>query len=160
MLGVRLICIGKLKERYWRDAVAEYEKRLRPLCRWELMELPEARLPQDPSPAESKAALEKEAAAVTAKLPKGAAVVALCVEGEPLSSEKLAARLEKWTAAGKNTLVFLIGSSYGMAPSLKARADLRLSMSSMTFPHHLARVMLLEQIYRCFKIVEGSGYHK
>ena len=86
--------------------------------------------------------------------------MALCVEGQLLSSEKLAARLEGWTGQGKNTLTFLIGSSYGMHPSLKEKADLRLSMSPMTFPHHLARVMLLEQIYRCFKIVEGSGYHK
>ena len=87
-------------------------------------------------------------------------MVALCVEGELLSSEKLSARLEKWTGSGTNTLVFLIGSSYGMHPSLKEKANLRLSMSPMTFPHHLARVMLLEQIYRCFKIQEGSGYHK
>ena len=158
--SIHVICVGKLKETFYIDGAAEYGKRLGGYCKLQLTELPKERLPQNPSRTQIDAALEKEAAAVIAKLPKGAAVVALCVEGELLSSEKLAARLEKWTAAGKNTLVFLIGSSYGMAPSLKERADLRLSMSPMTFPHHLARIMLLEQIYRCFKIQEGSGYHK
>ena len=162
MKGVNLhvICVGKLKEKFYIDGAAEYIKRLSAYCKLQLTELPEERLPQNPSRAQIDAALEKEAAAVTAKLPKGGAVVALCVEGQPLSSERLAARLEEWANQGKTTLTFLIGSSYGMHPSLKERADLRLSMSPMTFPHHLARVMLLEQLYRCFKISEGSGYHK
>ncbi|MEQ2456824.1 23S rRNA (pseudouridine(1915)-N(3))-methyltransferase RlmH [Flavonifractor hominis] len=157
---VHILCVGKMKEKFYIDGAAEYAKRLGAYCRLQITELPEERLPQNPSQAQIDAALEKEAAAVTARLPKGAAVVALCVEGELLSSEKLTARLQKWTDSGRNTLVFLIGSSYGMHPALKARADLRLSMSPMTFPHHLARVMLLEQIYRCFKIEEGSLYHK
>ena len=160
MLSVHLICVGKLKEKFYLEAAAEYAKRLGSYCRLQMVELPEERLSAAPSDAQIRAALAREAQAIRAKLPPSADVVALCVEGEPLSSEKLAARLEKWTAAGKNTLVFLIGSSYGMAPSLKARADLRLSMSPMTFPHHLARVMLLEQLYRAFKINEGSSYHK
>ena len=159
-LSIHVICVGKLKEKFYIDGAAEYVKRLGGYCKLQLIELPEERLPQNPSRAQIDAALEKEAAAVTAKLPKGAAVGARCVEGELLSSEKLAARLDKWASGGVNTLVFLIGSSYGMHPSLKERAALRLSMSPMTFPHHLARVMLLEQIYRCFKILEGSGYHK
>ena len=159
-VSIHIICVGKLKEKFYIDGAAEYIKRLGGYCRLQLTELPEERLPQNPSRAQIDAALEKEAAAVAARLPKGAAVVALCVEGEPLSSEQLAARLEQWTASGTNTLVFLIGSSYGMHPSLKAQARLRLSMSPMTFPPHLARVMLLEQLYRCFKIGEGSGYHK
>ena len=159
-VSIQIICVGKLKEKFYIDGAAEYIKRLGGYCRLQLTELPEERLPQTPARAQIDAALEKEAAAVAARLPKGAAVVALCVEGEPLSSEQLAARLEQWTASGTNTLVFLIGSSYGMHPSLKAQARLRLSMSPMTFPHHLARVMLLEQLYRCFKIGEGSGYHK
>ena len=157
---VHILCVGKMKEKFYIDGAAEYAKRLGAYCRLQITELPEERLPQNPSRAQIDAALEKEAAAVTARLPKGAAVVALCVEGELLSSEALTARLQKWTDSGRNTLVFLIGSSYGMHPALKARADLRLSMSPMTFPHHLARVMLLEQIYRCFKIEEGSLYHK
>lgn len=159
-VSVHIICVGKMKEKFYIEAAAEYVKRLGAYCKLQLTELPEERLPQDPSQAQIDAALEKEAAAVSAKIPKGAAVVAMCVEGELLSSEKLTARLTKWTGSGKNALVFLIGSSYGMHPSLKARADLRLSMSPMTFPHHLARVMLLEQIYRSFKIDEGSSYHK
>ena len=159
-VSIHIICVGKLKEKFYIDGAAEYVKRLGGYCKLQLTELPEERLPQNPSRAQIDAALEKEAAAVTAKLPKGVAVVALCVEGELLSSEKLAARLEKWTGSGTNTLVFLIGSSYGMHPSLKEKANLRLSMSPMTFPHHLARVMLLEQVYRAFKIREGSSYHK
>ena len=160
MLSVHLICVGKLKEKFYQAACAEYVKRLGAYCRLTLTELPEERLPQNPSRAQIDAALEKEAQAVRGKLPKGAAIIALCVEGTLLSSEQLAAKLEQWSAGGTGNLVFLIGSSYGMDPSLKAQAQLKLSMSPMTFPHHLARVMLLEQIYRCFKIQEGSGYHK
>ena len=159
-ISIHVICVGKLKEKFCIDGAAEYVKRLGGYCKLQLTELPEERLPQNPSRSQIDAALEKEAAAVAARIPKGAAVVALCVEGELLSSERLAARLEGWAAQGKTTLTFLIGSSYGMHPSLKEKAQLRLSMSPMTFPHHLARVMLLEQIYRCFKIGEGSGYHK
>lgn len=159
-IGVHIICVGKLKEKFYIDAAAEYAKRLSAYCRLQITELPEERLPQNPSRAQIDAALEKEAQAVQGKIPKGAAIIALCVEGTLLSSEKLAAKLEQWSAGGASNLVFLIGSSYGMHPSLKALAQLKLSMSPMTFPHHLARVMLLEQVYRCFKIQEGSGYHK
>lgn len=159
-IGVHIICVGKLKEKFYTDAAAEYVKRLGAYCKLQLTELPEERLPQNPSQAQIDAALEKEAQAVRGKIPKGAAVIALCVEGTLLSSEKLAAKLEQWSAGGASNLVFLIGSSYGMHPSLKAQAQLKLSMSPMTFPHHLARVMLLEQVYRAFKINEGSNYHK
>ena len=159
-IGVHIICVGKLKEKFYADAAAEYVKRLGAYCKLQLIELPEERLPADPSRAQIDAALEKEAQAVRGKIPKGAAVIAMCVEGTLLSSEKLAAKLEQWSAGGASNLVFLIGSSYGMHPSLKDMAQLKLSMSPMTFPHHLARVMLLEQGYRCFKIQEGSGYHK
>ena len=159
-IGVHIICVGKLKEKFYLQACQEYQKRLSAYCKLTLTELPEERLPADPSQAQIDAALEKEAQAVRGKIPKGAAVIAMCVEGNLLSSEKLAAKLEQWSAGGTSSLVFLIGSSYGMHPSLKDMAQMKLSMSPMTFPHHLARVMLLEQIYRCFKIQEGSGYHK
>ena len=159
-IGVHIICVGKLKKKFYTDAAAEYVKRLGAYCKFRFTELPEERLPADPSQAQIDAALEKEAQAVRGKIPKGAAVIAMCVEGNLLSSEKLAAKLEQWSAGGTSSLVFLIGSSYGMHPSLKDMAQMKLSMSPMTFPHHLARVMLLEQIYRCFKIQEGSGYHK
>ena len=160
MLSVHLICVGKLKEKFYLAACAEYQKRLGAYCKLELTELPEERLPQNPSQAQIAAALEKEGELAAARIPKGAAVTALCVEGKLLSSEELAARIEGWAGTGRSSLAFLIGGSYGMSPALKARAELRLSMSPMTFPHHLARVMLLEQLYRAFKIGEGSGYHK
>ena len=162
MKGVRiqLICVGKMKEKFYIDAAAEYVKRLSAYCRLQVVELPEERLPADPPQAQIDAALEKEGAAIRGKLAPGAALVALCVEGEEKSSEALSRLLAGWTAAGTGSLAFVIGGSYGLHPSLKAEARLRLSMSPMTFPHHLARVMLLEQLYRCFKIDDGSSYHK
>ena len=162
MKGVRiqLICVGKMKEKFYIDAAAEYVKRLSAYCRLQVVELPEERLPADPSRAQIDAALEKEGAAIRGKLAPGAALVALCVEGEEKSSEALSRLLAGWSAAGTGSLAFVIGGSYGLAPSLKAQAWAKLSMSPMTFPHHLARVMLLEQLYRCFKIDEGSSYHK
>ena len=156
MLGVRLICIGKLKERYWRDAVAEYEKRLRPLCRWELMELPEARLPQDPSPAEIKAALEKEAAAILERTQ--GTVYPLCIEGKQLDSPALARRLQK-AMDHPGAVTFVVGSSFGLADAVKQAGEGH-SISPMTFPHQLARVMLCEQLYRGFQILQNSKYHK
>ena len=160
MQKVTILCVGKLKEKFYLEAAAEYAKRLQRHCRLEILELPEQRLPEDPSPAEIDAALEKEAAAVREKLPKGCALTAMCIEGQLLSSEALSRRLMDCSLAGKSHLVFLIGGSFGLNPSLKAQADLRLSMSPMTFPHHLARVMLLEQLYRAFQIQEGTRYHK
>lgn len=160
MLTVNLICAGKLKEKFYLSAVEEYAKRLSRSCKLNLVELPEERLPERPSPAQIEAALGKEAETVRAKLPKGGALVAMCIEGTLLSSEALARKFSGWAVNGCSQVTFLIGSSFGLHPSLKAMADLKLSMSPMTFPHHLARVMLLEQIYRAFQINEGSRYHK
>ena len=160
MLAVRLICVGKLGERFWAEAVREYEKRLSAYCRLEIVELPEQRLPQSPSAGEIAQAIEKEAALIEDRLPAGAAVVALCVEGKPLSSEELAGYLERLTVSGTSRLCLLIGGSHGLAERVKRRAALRLSMSAMTFPHHLARVMVLEQLYRAEAIQAGSKYHK
>ena len=160
MTNIHIICVGKLKEPFYAQAVAEYTKRLSPYCRLTVVELPEERLPQDPSQAQIDAALRKEAAAIRQKLPPRARVVALCIEGQLLSSQELAKRLQTWEIGPTNQLCFLIGGSYGLDESLKADSHIRLSMSSMTFPHHLARVMLLEQLYRAFKINEGSAYHK
>lgn len=160
MMNVTVICVGKLKERFYAEAVKEYEKRLSGCCKLQILELPEERLPENPSQAQIQAALAKERDAVCGKLPRNSKIIAMCIEGKPLSSEALAERLNTWAVEGGSQLVFLIGSSYGMHPDLKAKAELRLSMSPMTFPHHLARVMLLEQIYRAFKINEGSKYHK
>ncbi len=162
MRTVQLLCVGKLKERFYIDAAAEYQKRLSPYCDLTVTELPEERLPQDPSRAQIDAALKKEAAAIRAKLPPGAYTVALCIEGRMRSSEELSAKLRGalWGDGSAKRLVFLIGGSYGLDETLKGEARDRLSMSPMTFPHHLARVMLLEQLYRAFKICEGSSYHK
>ena len=160
MLGVRLICVGKLGEKFWAQAVKEYEKRLGAYCKLEIIELPEERLPENPSPAQIEAALSKEADAVRAKLPNGCLVIAMCVEGRERSSEELARYLADSAAQSASHIVFLIGSSFGMHESLKRQAALRLSMSPMTFPHHLLRVMLLEQIYRAYQINAGSRYHK
>ena len=160
MLSVHLICVGKLKEKFYKDACAEYVKRLSPYCELTLVEIPEVKLPQKPTLGEIAVALDKEGDAIRAKLPPSARIVALCVEGRMRSSEELA---QLFPAVGNSTdkhLVFLIGGSYGLHPSIKAEAQIQLSMSPMTFPHHLARVMLLEQIYRAFKINEGSSYHK
>ena len=160
MQKVTVLCVGKLKEKFYIDAAAEYAKRLSRFCKLELVELPEERLPEDPSPAQIEAALLKEAAAIRAKLPAGAALIALCVEGELRSSEALARQMAAWAGQGVSQLVFLIGGSYGLHPSIKGSAKLRLSMSPMTFPHHLARVMVLEQIYRAYQINAGTRYHK
>ena len=160
MQKVTVLCVGKLKEKFYIDAAAEYAKRLSRFCKLELVELPEERLPEDPSPAQIEAALLKEAAAIRAKLPAGASLIALCVEGDLRSSEALARQMAAWASQGVVQLVFLIGGSFGLHPSIKGSAKLRLSMSPMTFPHHLARVMVLEQIYRAYQINAGTRYHK
>ena len=160
MQKVTIICTGKLKEKFYLDAAAEYAKRLSRFYTLTILELPEERLPESPSPAQIEAALAREADAVRAKLPAGCLLIAMCVEGQERSSEALARYLAEAAARGAGHIVFLIGSSYGMHPSLKQQADLRLSMSPMTFPHHLLRVMLLEQIYRAYQINAGSKYHK
>ena len=160
MMNVHIICVGKLKEKFYADAVSEYQKRLSPFCRLTILELPEEKLPPNPSQALIDAALRREAEAIRAKVPPRARTVALCIEGQMLSSQELAKRLQTWEIGPSNQLCFLIGSSYGLDESLKAQAHVRLSMSPMTFPHHLARVMLLEQIYRAFQINAGSPYHK
>ena len=160
MQKVTILCVGKLKERFYTDAAAEYAKRLSRLCKLEIVELSEERLGDDPSPAQIEAALSKEADAIRAKLPPAAMAVALCVEGKTRSSEELARLMADSASRGDSHLVFLIGGSFGLHPSVKELAAVKLSMSPMTFPHHLARVMLLEQIYRAYQINAGSKYHK
>ncbi len=160
MQHVTVLCVGKLKEKFYADAAAEYVKRLQRYCKLELIELPEQRLPDAPSPAEVRQALAAEGNAIREKLPKGGAVVAMCIEGQTCSSEELSKRLAAFALEGKSRVTFLIGGSFGLDETLKKEADWRLSMSPMTFPHHLARVMLLEQLYRACQIAEGTKYHK
>ena len=159
MIKITLICLGRLKEKYLKDACDEYKKRLSHFCSFETIELEPVRLAEKPSQSEIDAALSKEAETVLKKIPQNSDVYTLCVEGKPLSSEKFAKNIELSQNEGKN-IVFIIGSSYGLSEKVKAASKLRLSFSQMTFPHQLFRVMLLEQIYRAFKINEGSAYHK
>ena len=160
MQKITILCVGKLKEKFYLDATAEYAKRLSRYCKLDILELPESRLPEEPSPAQVQQALDAEAAAITAKLPKGGALVALCIEGVPCSSEEMSRKMQQLAVSGKTQLTFLIGGSVGLSESLKRQADWKLSMSPMTFPHHMARIMLLEQLYRAYQIAAGTKYHK
>lgn len=160
MFEITLITVGKLKEKFYLAAVNEYEKRLKAYCQFKILELPEFRLPDNPSPAQIAAGLEKEADQIIAKLPKGSWFCVLTPEGKLLSSEELAEKLKEVKVTGKSSACFLIGSSFGIASRVKDMADMKLSMSPMTFPHHLARVMVLEQLYRAESIQAGSKYHK
>lgn len=160
MFDITLIAMGKLKEKFYISAAAEYAKRLGGYCRFSLLELPESRLPENPSEAEIAAGLEKEAGVILERIPKGAWFCVLTPEGRELSSEAFAGKMKEVKLSGKSSACFLIGSSFGMAPRVKQRADFRLSMGPMTFPHHLARIMVLEQLYRAEAIQAGSKYHK
>ncbi len=160
MLNIKIICVGKLKEKFYTAAAAEYMKRLSTLCRLEVEELPESRLSAQPSQAEVEAALKKEGESIALRIPAGALTVALCVEGKQLSSVRFSQFLEACALKGRSKLCFLIGGSEGLSEEMKEKAEVRMSMSEMTFPHHLARIMLLEQLYRAFQIREGSRYHK
>ena len=160
MFNITLICMGKLKEKFYLTAAQEYAKRLGGYCEFHLVELPEYRLPEDPSPAEIANGLDKEAEAILQKIPKGAWFCIFTPEGKTLSSEAFAGKLKEIKLSGKSSACFLIGSSFGIAPQIKQKADFKLSMGPMTFPHHLARIMVLEQLYRAEAIQAGSKYHK
>ena len=160
MLSIRLICVGKLGEKFWKQACDEYEKRLSAYCRLEIIELPEQRLPDAPSAGQIEAALKKESELIEAKIPAGATVIAMCIEGKTMASDALADWIGQKMVAGTSKFAILIGGSCGMDAALKQKAALRLSMSPMTFPHHLARVMVLEQVYRALNINSGGKYHK
>lgn len=160
MLKVKIITVGKLKEKYLRDAQSEYLKRLTAFCKAEVIELSEERLPDNPSEAQIKACLQKEASRIKKEIPADAFVYSMLIEGKELSSEELAKSFEKNAVSGKSTLVFVVGSSFGLDEELKKESDFALSFSKMTFPHQLARIMLLEQVYRAFSINAGTKYHK
>ena len=159
MQNVNIICVGKLKESYLREAIEEYSKRMRTLCKLSIIELPEERTAENPSAAQTEKTVSAESDRILQKIGRSDYVVAMCVEGKNLSSEELSAKLEE-IAQISGTVDFIIGGSWGLSDALKARADFRLSMGRMTFPHQLFRVMLLEQIYRAFQISRGTKYHK
>lgn len=160
MFNIVLITMGKLKEKFYLSACDEYKKRLSGYCNFQIIELPEVKLPENPSTANILAGLDKEAEMILSKIPKGAWFCIFTPEGKMLSSEQLANKLQSIKLSGKGTVCFLIGSSFGISDKIKAIADFKLSMSPMTFPHHLARVMVLEQLYRAETIQAGSKYHK
>ncbi|NLV87208.1 MAG: 23S rRNA (pseudouridine(1915)-N(3))-methyltransferase RlmH [Clostridiales bacterium] len=160
MLNLTLICVGRMREKYYIAAFEEYAKRLSPYCKLSLIELSEVKTAQNPSKAEIKAALSKEAVEIYRHIPSGSYLVAMCIEANQVSSEELARIFFDKAGKGVSRLCFIVGSSFGLDEGLKQRCDLRLSMSKMTFPHHLARVMLVEQLYRAVMINEKSKYHK
>ena len=159
MVNLTVICIGKLKEQYLRDASKEYEKRLSPF-RINIIELSEERIGNNPSDKEIQSVIDAEGKRIIEKIPKGAAVYTMCIEGKQRSSEELSAELDFLAVSGINTAVFIIGGSYGLSDEVKALSKSRISMSKMTFPHQLARIMLLEQLYRATQIAAGTKYHK
>lgn len=160
MVKVNIVCLGRLKEKYLVSAVREYEKRLTPFCKGNIIELSPEKLSGNPSKEEISQALKKEGERIKDNIPKGSFVVALCIEGRQISSEELSEMVEELSLKGKSSITFIIGSSYGLSDEIKNISDCKLSMSKMTFPHQLARVMLLEQIYRSFMISSGGKYHK
>ena len=159
MLHIRVICVGKLKEAYLRDACAEYIKRLGAFCKISVIELPESRLPDSPSAALIEKALEAEAQAIL-QAAAGSALIPLCIEGTELTSPALASKIQEIALTGHSSISFVIGSSYGLSGLVKKAGIFLLSMSRMTFPHQLARVMVLEQLYRAMTISRGQKYHK
>lgn len=159
MPTIKIITVGTLKEDYLRDAVAEYEKRIGGFCRIESVNIKEAKLAQNPSDGDIRRALAEEAKQILSYMPDRAFKVAMCVEGKQFSSEELASRIEGAFSVA-NEICFVIGSSHGLDDSVKNAADLKLSVSKLTFPHQLMRVVLLESIYRCLNIIKGTKYHK
>lgn len=159
MVEVKFITLGTLKEAYLRDAAAEYRKRLQAYCKIEIVEIKEERLPDSPSENEIRQALDREAEKIFAEIPSRAYSVAMCVEGEQMSSEALARKLSD-VADRYGSICFIIGSSHGLSDRVKDKCNYRMSVSKLTFPHQLMRVMLLESVYRGFNIIKGTRYHK
>jgi 23S rRNA (pseudouridine1915-N3)-methyltransferase len=159
-MNVTIIALGKLKEKYLRDAIDEYTKRISAYAKCDIIELNPVRLSENPSPAEIQNALSKEAEEIKKKIPNNSYVFSLCIEGKVKSSEDFAKSIKDATLNGKSNIVFIIGSSFGLSPEIKSLSDFKLSFSPMTFPHQLMRVMLLEQIYRAFQINTNGKYHK
>ncbi len=160
MLKIDLITVGKLKEDYLRKACEEYQKRLSAYCKLTILELPESKLPQNPSASQIADCIENEGQSILAKIPAQSHVITMCIEGDMLSSEQLAQKIATTAVQGSGHICFIIGGSWGLSEQVKKRSALRLSMSRMTFPHQLARVMVLEQLYRACAINNNSKYHK
>ena len=159
-MNITVLAVGKLKEKYWCDAVAEYSKRLGRFCRLTVIEIKESRLPSNPSPADEDAVKAAEGRDILERIRPSDYVITLEISGRSFSSEELARHMEKLSVSGKSSVIFVIGGSLGLSGEVSSRADLKLSFSAMTFPHQMMRVILLEQIYRSFKIINNEAYHK
>lgn len=160
MLNISLICIGNLKEKYWAQGVEEYSKRLSAFCRFSVIQLNEERISNNPSPGEIDRILNAEGKRILEKIPKNSYVISMCIEGKQISSNELSQKIDDISLSGKSSLCFIIGGSWGLSQQVKQRSDFKLSMSKMTFPHQMARVILCEQIYRAFEISSNGKYHK
>lgn len=160
MININFIVLGKLKEKYMKDFSAEYEKRLSGYCKLTVTELEPVKLTDNPSGQEIKNALTKETQMIKAKIPKNSFVFSMCIEGKQMSSEEFSKKLEDIALTGKNNITFIIGSSFGLSDEIKQMSDYKFSMSKMTFPHKLARIMLIEQVYRALSITNNAKYHK
>ncbi len=160
MVSVTLIAVGKIKEKYLREALDEYAKRLSAYCKFEVVEVKDEKTPDSPSTREKQLVLEREGERISAKIPQGAAVISLCVEGKQMTSKRFAELISGYSIRGISKIAFIIGGSFGLDEKIKALSDVRLSFSEMTFPHMLMRVILAEQLYRGFTITEGKTYHK
>ena len=159
-MNVQLIVLGKLKEKYMKDFSAEYEKRLSAYCKLSVIELEPIKLSDNPSRCEIENSLNKETQLIKAKIPKNSYIFSMCIEGKQMSSEDFSQKLQDIALTGKSNIVFIIGSSFGLSDEIKVMSDYKFSMSKMTFPHKLARIMLVEQLYRGFSIINNGKYHK
>ena len=159
-MQIRVIAVGKIKEKYLQDGIAEYVKRLRPYAKVQIVEIAEEKRPASTTLSIERIALEKEGDRILAAIPDGSFVISLDVKGLSWSSEELAASFREWELSGQNQLAFVIGGDLGLSPAVLARSDLRLSLSKMTFTHPMARLLLMEQVYRAFRIIRGKPYHK
>jgi 23S rRNA (pseudouridine1915-N3)-methyltransferase len=159
-MQIQIIAVGKVKERFLQDGIAEYEKRLRPYVNLHIVQLPDEKRPASASAATEAAAIQKEGERICAVVPSGSFVIALDVGGVGWSSEELADAFKGWELAGKSPVAFVIGGDLGLSPAVLSRSDLRLSLSRMTFSHPMARLLLIEQVYRAFRILRGEPYHK
>ncbi len=159
-MNIKIICIGKLKEKYWNDAVKEYSKRLGGYCKFNVVELKESKLPSNPSRADEINVINKEGNDVISNIKDNDYVITLEIEGKQLDSLEFSKTINKLALVGKSDIIFVVGGSLGLSDFVKNRADFRLSFSNMTFPHQMMRVILLEQIYRSFKIIRNESYHK
>ncbi len=159
-MKITVVCVGKLKEKYWKEAIQEYSKRLTKYCKLDIVELPDEKAPENLSKAEEQQVCKKEGERILKAIKQDAFVIALAVEGKMLSSEQLAKQIEKYTVEGVSHIVFIIGGSLGLSQEVITAADKVLSFSAMTFPHQMMRVILLEQIYRAMRIIKKEPYHK